>query len=259
MPIVRLDVRSWNVLADNFLSSERYPDSPAHLLQPGARLLSVCEMASSGNPGLLCLQEAEPPLFDLFRSAMGPEWDIRWCPKDQGRPDGLITAVRSPWRIDHEDALYFVENTLNDRSGHVAHILQVSLGDLRIEIANTHLRWAPAETPIVDHVGVKEALELILALDVRNAPIKLIAGDVNDVPGGPVRGVLASAGYSELQSPGPTASIEPRTKEPVALDVIAAEGFESFESHPLTKIVEPLPSDRFPSDHVPVDVSLYWE
>lgn len=246
-------VTSWNVLADEYMTAGRYPDSPAELRRSMARWPVVAQIVSNCPSQLIALQEAEISLVDEIRSALGPAWDVRWCPKGRGRVDGCITAIGEPWTILTERRVPF--NDGSPPSGHVAHVLTIESGSKMLQVANTHFRWSPPRTRPDEHIGHRQLTQLLAALAERSGPA-VIAADANDPLGGPVRSLLAEAGWTEAQGDLTTAQVG---GEAMAIDIIAVRDLASTPgAHRTPRDGLPVPSWSCPSDHFPIDAELLF-
>jgi endonuclease/exonuclease/phosphatase family metal-dependent hydrolase len=249
-----INLRTWNVLADAYCFAERYPDSPAELLTGGARDELICAVLADGPADVVCLQEIEEGLARDVVEALGEGWDARWCPKGQGRGDGCLSAVRWPWVVWDEQRLYYADAVDGGAdSGHVAQILTLINGGSNLVLANTHLRWGDGQAG-AGQVGQREARELVAKLAVAHPGLPVcVVGDINDRVGGPVRDVLAEAGFVEVQGDEPTAVVE---GEAVSLDVVAVRGARGVSHTRAGRTDGALPDFDCPSDHVCVDVAL---
>ena len=157
-----LRVVSWNVLADAYVRADWFPFTDPALLLPGARVRAVLTQAARLDADVLALQEADTELAEAAKDAL-VGYDVRWCPKGRGRPDGCLTAVRPPWTVTSERALHYSDGS--PASGHVAHIVNVEHADGSVvTVANTHLRFASDGTPSDSHIGVRQSVELAAAL-----------------------------------------------------------------------------------------------
>lgn len=247
-----LRILSWNVLADRYLDFESYVGLPDRLRRPTERWPAVAAVAADADRDVVALQEAEPALVDQLRNELGSDWDVRWCPKGQGRTDGCLTAVHRRWMVVDESRIQYPDGS--PPSGHVAHLLTISRKDHRIVVANTHLRWAPPNLDPPKHQGLVQARALVKALD-DGQPV-VIVGDLNDEPDGPIRRHLADSGFREVQGRAPTALIRAECK---ALDVIAVRAATGHaDEGPITVPSDgaEIPSTACPSDHVPVLATL---
>jgi endonuclease/exonuclease/phosphatase family metal-dependent hydrolase len=251
---VNLVITTWNVLADAYTDAGRYPDSPPRILAPGARTGDTVATVAASDADVVALQEAEPLLYGALQGALAERWEVLWCPKGRQRPDGCVTAVRRPWRVTAEKRYYYADALGGRASGHVAHIVTLAKNGAELTLANTHFRWAESGTPPEAHVGVRQARLLVAEL-VGAGPVRVIVGDANDRPGGPVRSALAEAGYVEVQPDAPTALVN--VADAAALDIIAIFG-GSGDGRPVPPVASPMPGPTHPSDHVPVTAELRW-
>lgn len=248
--MTELVVVTWNVLADNCVRPERHPDvDPDHLDADSRRQAIVDRLTDLTGIDIVCLQEVDPILTAALHDIHGDA--LRWCPRGYGRMDAAVTIVPGTrWepvlarRLSYNDA-----QAGRHPTGHVAQLLTLHHDDIDVVVANTHLRWAPADTD--PHPGIAQATELIEVL--HEDPVVVIAGDVNDRPDGPVRARLAAAGYDDgLDDPVLTAWSD---GHPVAIDMVTARGAKVI-SHTTEPVDHPLPDDTMPSDHVPITATI---
>jgi hypothetical protein len=220
---------SFNVLADAYLGYGNYSHVAPSLLGPGARIPHLVRLIASLQADIVGLQEVEKPLVDALRAT--GDWQLRWSPKEGGRPDGCLMLIRNG--ITATD---FETHPYSDGTGHV--MQSVVIGD--IIFVNTHLKYPP------DQYGVPQIQELLGRLG-KTAPAVIFA-DCNDRPGGPVRALVEIAGFTNSWGHVPTARIG---EELAALDLLAARGVYA-ERIALPFSPEGIPNEDCPSDHAPV-------
>lgn len=230
---------TFNVLADAYTGYGDYSHMDPELMKPGARTRGIVRLVSGLGADVVGLQEVEPHLLEAFDKTC--DWQLYWSPKShENKPDGCLTLVRRGIRVSEFDTISYPDN-----SGHIAQRLQIG----RVAVANTHIKWAPADAP--EHAGVAQASHLISQIDTQSPAILL--GDLNDRPGGPVRELVASAGFTHLYGERPTATVD---GIPAALDLLAIRGLTArcvTRNYDLSRI----PDDECPSDHIPVVADVY--
>ena len=228
---------SYNVLADAYTGYGAYSHVDPELMLPGARTKGIVELIDELDVDVIGLQEAEEPLVRaLDETGM---WQTFWTPKGRNKPDGCLTLVRPGI-----DVHGFVTHEYGDDSGHIMQIL--TLG--RIAFANTHIKWAPADSP--DHIGVGQTKELLDHLDHNQQAV--IFADCNDRPGGPVRQLVEQAGFTNAHDDEPTAIVN---QELVALDLLAVRGMTARCSTKRYNLAN-IPNKDCPSDHIPLVAEL---
>ena len=238
---------SWNVLADAYIRPQYYPAVEPALLQPGARTRAIAERIEASDADVACLQEVEPALLgELAR------WDVRHANK-RGKPDGCVIAARRRAAIEEVRTLVFADGAPDrEDSGHIAVIAIVSIGGQRIQLATTHLRWDRPKTPPADRWAVRQARELIDALDP--AIPAIVCGDLNVEPHDEAYAMLRAAGLVDpCADLAPTANPNGRAKR---IDhVLHARELHGIVMPGLAIDDDtPLPSAEMPSDHLPVVV-----
>ena len=246
-----LRVATWNVLADAYVDARWFALSPPELLVRGARTTDVLKCALALDADVLGFQEAEPALYEAASREL-IDYDVRWCPKGRSRPDGCLTAVRRTHRIVSEKHHLYDDasspSSYETPSGHVAHILEIESAGHRITVANTHLRWFAPELDPATTPGYRQAKQLAAIL--APLPRAVITADTNDRPGGPIRALLAEAGFSGVSDDAPTSIVN--GVEPSALDVVGVRGARCVSLELPIPPCPPLPGPDCPSDHVPV-------
>lgn len=224
---------SFNVLADAYTGYGDYSHVDPELLKQDARIDGLVELINDTQADVVGLQEVEVPLMEALIQAGG--WKTFWTPKGKGKPDGCLTLVRNGLNVVSSN-----EYQYGDGSGHVVQTLTLD----QLNFANTHIKWAPADSP--DHIGVSQAKELVALM--RRAKKAVIFADCNDRPNGPVRKIIEEAEFANVCGDEPTAIVD---KELVALDLLAVRG---LKAHCLTKTydVSSIPNNDCPSDHIPI-------
>jgi len=231
---------SFNVLADAYIGYGDYSHADPELLLPNARTEGIVSLINSLDVDIAGLQEVETPLLQALDQAGG--WQTLWSPKSRSKPDGCLTIVRHGIEVEEFDAHHYT-----DGSGHIAQVVRIG----QTIFANTHIKWAPAGTPLHAHPGNKQAAELLELLGPEQPAV--IFADINDMPGGPVRGLIERAGFVNTAAGEPTALVN---QEPVAIDLLAVRGIAAA---PIIKDydVKSIPSAECPSDHKPLVAQLF--
>lgn len=228
---------SFNVLADAYIGYGDYSHVEASLLASGARIRGIVDLVNRFDADIVGLQEAELPLLDAFK--LDGHWQVFWSPKGHDKPDGCLTLVREGINVSDFDTYSY-----SDNSGHIAQRLGIG----KIAFANTHIKWAPIDTP--SHIGVQQAKELVDFIGADGPAV--IFADCNDQPGGPVRQLIEAAGFTNTVNNEPTAIVDQKL---VALDLLSVRGLTAHAIK--TGIdVSSIPSDECPSDHVPLLAEL---
>ena len=196
----RLRVASFNVLADEYLRNGDYSQVDPALLKRGARTLGLVAIINSLKADVVGLQEVEPLVTPLLQDS---RWEGYYVQKSK-KVDGCLTLIRSDMSVG-----YCEQFTYTDGSGHVGQVLTVG----GVAVANTHIRWAPVDDP--QHVGVRQTRELLGHIPQHKA---VILADCNDRPGGPVRELVAGAGFTNTCDGEYTAIVN---GVPAELDLVA--------------------------------------
>lgn len=244
---MRWCLMSWNVLADAYVRPQYYPTVEPALLVPGARTQAIADLVEASDADVACLQEVEPALLRAL-----PRWDVRHAQK-RGKPDSCVIAARRRAAIEEVRTIAFADGAPDrEDSGHVALIAVVTVAGPRVQLVSTHLRWDRPGTPPADRWAVRQARELIDALDP--AIPAIVCGDLNVEPHDAAYAMLRAAGLVDPCADGaPTANPNGRAKR---IDhVLHAPELHAHVVPGLAIDGEtPLPSPEMPSDHLPVVV-----
>lgn len=230
---MKLRCASFNVLADAYLGYGDYSHVDPSLLEPGARTAHILRVVENLSADVIGLQEAEMPLLEAIGATR--KWRMLWSPKENGEPDGCLTLLRQGVYVEDFTTLAYPDN-----SGHIMQFMVIE----GVPFSNTHIKWAPADDPY--HAGIAQVKTLLKQLDTKDRAV--ILADCNDRPSGPVRALLANAGFANVDSSEPTAYIN---QELAALDIITTRGVRTKRIK-LAFNPERIPSVHCPSDHIPV-------
>lgn len=224
-------VASYNILADAYLRREYYPFTPEAVLDPDRRRKAVVERAAGLDADVLCLQEVDAAAFQAFSARLG---EGRLLRKTGGKPDGCAIFAkgrRVEWR----------EHAYSDGTGHVA-LAAVAEG---IGVATTHLRW--------DAEGRLAESQLAELLDrwVRPGEAWVVCGDFNAEPGSAALRMALGRGMRDAYASGFTCNANRNARR---IDFLLHTAGLRAEPAPLDPIdgETPLPSEREPSDHLPI-------
>ena len=230
-------VATFNVLADAYLGYGDYSHVDPNLLKLGARTKGIIQSIDDLSADVVALQEAEEPLVRAL--AETGNWQTFWSPKELGKADGCLTIVKPGLEVNN-----FETHAYQDGSGHIMQILRIG----RIAFANTHIKWAPADS--IDHVGVGQITELLDQIEMEKSAV--IFADSNDRPNGPVRKLVENAGFNDMFGNMPTAIVN---GEAVALDILAVRGIASTRVFKNYNVLD-IPNNELPSDHIPLVADL---
>jgi Metal-dependent hydrolase len=228
---------TFNILADAYTSYGDYSHADPELMVPGARLPRVIRQINELEADVVGLQEADRSVVEVFEA--DENWQTFWTPKGRNKPDGCLALVKNGIEVtDYESHLY------DDESGHVFQVIRIG----QLAVANTHIKWAPADD--VDHIGVAQTRQLLGAITGDESAV--ILADCNDQPGGRVQTMIGDAGFMSMSGERPTALVNGR---PVAIDLLAVRGL-SGTFIPRTYDLESIPNETCSSDHIPLVAEL---
>ena len=230
-------VATFNVLADAYIGYGDYSHVYPDLLAPRARTDGLVRTIASLDADVIGLQEADEVLVKALRAS--GEWQTCWSPKEGGKPDGCLTLVRDGIAVDG-----FETHAYQDGTGHIMQILHIG----RVAFANSHIKWAPADS--AEHVGVGQMTELLAKLNAEQ--VAVVFADSNDRPNGPVRRLVEDEGFTDVSGENPTALVN---QQAVAIDLLAVRGLPAVLV-PRDYDVLTIPNSECPSDHIPIVADL---
>lgn len=250
---MKIDLVSWNVLADAYVRPGYFPRTPDRLLAPGARVAKILEKVVGTGADVLCLQEVEPGLVAAIEG-LGA-FDVRYLQKGRGKPDGCALVTRRATVVVEEVR----ELAYPDGSGHVALLARVRTGDCVLGVATTHVKWDPPETPYAERWATRQLGALIAAMeDGSNGGIAWVAcGDFNVTPDDPVLALLGARRdvYADTPLARPTVNANglPRRIDYVFVDPRLRAAPRAVREIDATT---PMPSTDEPSDHLPIGARI---
>ena len=224
---------TFNVLADAYIGYGDYSHVDPELLLPNARTNGIIQLINNIGADVIGLQEVERPLLQALDQT--GNWQTFWSPKGRDKADGCLTLVRHGIEVGDFNTHHY-----SDKSGHVMQTLGIG----QTVFANTHIKWAPLDSPV--HAGVNQTAELLSRLGLKRPAV--IFADCNDRPGGPVRRLVEKAGFVNASDDEPTAIVN---QELISLDILAVRGIVATH---IAKQYHPadIPNKECPSDHIPL-------
>lgn len=253
---------TWNILATAYIRRAWYPRTPRTVLDPAWRVPALVRHARELGADILCLQEVELEVFNSLQAGME---DLGYCGtlamKGDRRPDGCATFFRGFTLVSDQRIAYADGNGGND-SGNIVQMLLFERQGKRLEIANTHLKWDPPETPRDRQLGYRQIRQAIEALraEADSSDGQIVCGDLNVAPESDVVEAMLAEGFDYTHRQCRAARTCNSNKEPKLIDHLFYRG--SLRARPVlpAEVGEetPLPSLEQPSDHVPLTAQFDW-
>jgi mRNA deadenylase 3'-5' endonuclease subunit Ccr4 len=255
-------VTSYNVLADAYATTRLYPSIAPPVLNWERRGPAIVARIVDLRPDIACLQEVQARDWPGLEAAFANQgWRGVYAQKGQARPDGCAVLYRTE-SIQLRDihALHFSDGRRGEAdSGHLALIGTFETPSDLIRVATTHFRWQAPAINGDDHVGYRQALQLLNHLSTA-APIgthTIVCGDFNVSPDSPLIELFERSGFVDAYraSPQPTCNPNGRSSR---IDYI----FATAELRPVGETITALqadtalPSMSEPSDHLPITAAL---
>lgn len=232
-------IASYNVLADAYLRPDHYPFTPAAVLEPARRRKALVERIAALEADVVCLQEVEPAMFEALAARLGGEG--RLLRKTGEKPDGCAVFVKGR-RAAWSELVY------PDGTGHVALAAEVE----GLGIATTHLRW--------DAKGRLAEAQFATLLDAWVRPGKewIVCGDLNVGPESRAFALALGRGLRDAYAGMPDAFTCNANRRARRIDFLFHTPGLRAEPVPIPPIdgSTPLPSEREPSDHLPIAASF---
>lgn len=250
-----ITVLSWNVLSDAYVRPGYFPHTEPVLLAPGVRTPRIVARLVALAPDVVCLQEAEPALFEAVLAALAPLGFVGRFTQKRGKPDGCATFVRTgALAIESFQEIAYADGA-PDRadSGHVALLAVVAVSGTRIGIANTHLKWDDPGTLDEARWATRQLPELLAAASSTAVPW-ILCGDFNVTPDSPVHALITAAGYVDAYATLPGALTSNANEDARRIDYLFHAPELRLEPVPIPPIGDetPLPSESEPSDHLAI-------
>jgi mRNA deadenylase 3'-5' endonuclease subunit Ccr4 len=260
MPLI---VASYNVLADAYVTPERYPGVPLAALDFMVRGPSLLRRIAGLGADVICLQEVEPSLYVSLEGHLKTRGYIgHYARKGAGKPDGCATFIREAMAGDAVETLHYFDGGRPPKptTGHLALLVRLRAENLTIGIANTHLKWDAPETPERSRLGLRQIIQLLRERDTAlpGANAWIVCGDFNVTADNAVAEATRRAGLIDAYSGRDTAHTCLVDRAAKRIDYLfhtpnlrsAPADLPALDSQSV------LPSADEPSDHVPIVVTL---
>jgi CCR4-NOT transcription complex subunit 6 len=253
----RFTFTTWNILANAYIRTEYYPNTPPEILNNDYRRPAIVKRACQLDADILCLQEVERDAFTALETALVPlGYAGHLAMKGAPKPDGCATFYRSAlFRLLDAQRILYADGGDAPNSGHVAQLLTLDFAGRRLDLINTHLKWDPPATPRDLQWGYRQASQALSALPLPTpAGVQILCGDFNVTADSAVVRLLISAGFAATHPPAPGSYSCNSSREPKLIDYIFFRGPLQAEAVALPRIngATPLPSATEPSDHLPL-------
>jgi CCR4-NOT transcription complex subunit 6 len=254
-------VTSYNVLADAYATKRLYPAIDPELLSWQRRRPAVVARMAQLNSEVICLQEVQerdwPGLAEDFARR---GWHGHFARKGRERPDGCALLCRSTLRFAGMEPVYFEDGIGGAlSSGHLALIGSLETPAGIVHIATTHLRWQAASSEPDEHIGYRQADQLLkrCAELMPNSAGIVVCGDFNVTPASPVVERFTRCGFVDAYASSPQFTCNPNGRAARIDYIFASAGLEPVpEAIPELSDQTPLPNLDEPSDHLPLTAAL---
>jgi len=249
---------TWNILATAYIRRDYYPGTPQEVLDARRRIPRLVESAVALDVDILCLQEVEADVFAALDERLSTAgYAGRLAMKAYRRPDGCATFFRrAACELLGHQRYQFADATPGSKnSGHVAQFLELRIGKLHLQLANTHLKWDPPGVPDESQWSYRQVQQIITALNEFDAQtFQIVCGDFNVTEAATAIRLLNAAGFRDTHRAGPETYTCNSNGEPKLIDHILYRGRAEVLPAPLPHIdaATALPSPDQPSDHLPL-------
>lgn len=256
---------SYNILADAYVTRERYPLTPEAILEPAARREALLTRLVELDADVLCLQEVERAALTEIAGRLTPlGYQGLYAQKAGRKPDGCATFYRSSvfGCVESVRYVYADDRATREPSVHVAQLLAFEHGVLRLGVANTHLQWDPPGTPAGEQRGYRQAGQLLEALE-RELPGQaawIVCGDLNAPPDSELVRLIEQSGFARTHSAFSNSYTFSADGLARTIDHLFYSAALRATPLPLPAVDAhtPLPGADQPSDHVAVAARFGW-
>ncbi|MDI1480286.1 endonuclease/exonuclease/phosphatase family protein [Polyangium sp. y55x31] len=249
---------TYNVLAQCYVRRDRYRDSPPDALEPTSRRARLLARIDALGSDLLCLQEVEPDQYEALCARLDPTHASAYAQREGRREGSALFARRTVFTWHGHDVLHFAAHRPGDDD--LALIACLTVDARPLHVATTHLTWQPDSTPIDEHLGRRQMLELLAHRAAAPADVTwLVAGDFNATSQSPVLAAAYERGLAEscrAQRPWDTTAINGRPRK---IDyLLHSAGRLDPRPGVLPRLGRDtvMPSASEPSDHLPLTVDF---
>jgi mRNA deadenylase 3'-5' endonuclease subunit Ccr4 len=256
-------VASYNVLADAYVTPERYPGVPLASLDFMGRGPALLRRIAGLGADVICLQEVETSLFTSLEGHLGARGYLgHYAHKGSDKPDGCATFLRDNLHVQAVETLHYADGgrPLKPTTGHLALLVRVRWEKLSLGIANTHLKWDAPDTTERSSLGLRQIGQLLRDRETAlpGAEAWIVGGDFNATADSPVAEALRGAGFVDAYHGRDTAHTCLVDRAAKRIDYLfhTPNLRSSPTDLPTLDGQSLLPSAEEPSDHVPILASV---
>lgn len=254
-------VCSYNTLANAYIEPRYFPYAAAEHLRPEWRMGALADAIEKRATQILCLQEIEAATFGLLERRLAKRgYAGEYLKKAGERLDGCATFFdRSLFTRGDVHRLVYDDGIAGQpASGSIALLLELRQGARTLGIANTHLKWQAASTPPDQRIGLRQARQLVGALQPRDAWI--VCGDLNATSATLTLDTFWSVGFADAYASRPDDFTCNSNEIAKRIDYLLYRGPLDAQPHALPPIhaTTPLPSLDQPSDHLAISATFGW-
>jgi endonuclease/exonuclease/phosphatase family metal-dependent hydrolase len=255
-------VCSYNILANAYIEPRFFPYTAVEHLRPEWRMGALAEAIEQRAAQILCLQEIEAETFALLERRLAMRgYAGAYLKKSGTRLDGCATFFdRSLFSLGDVRRLVYDDGIADQPpSGSIALLLTLRHGARTLGVANTHLKWQAPTTPPDQRIGLRQARQMVGALQPCDAWIA--CGDFNATSATLTLDTFWSAGFVDAYASRPDDFTCNSNEIAKRIDYLLYRGPLRAEPHALPPIhaTTPLPSLEQPSDHLAISAAFEWQ
>ena len=257
---------TYNILAQAYITPERYPRTPATVLASTWRRPALVHHVVTLAADVVCLQEVEDETFTAVQQVLEPRGYIgHFARKESGKPDGCATFIRrSALTLRRVHHLRYTDGSGTEpHSGHIALIVLLEYRGRPLGLVNTHLQWDPPDKPRDQQRGYRQISQLLQERGRIDPMCEawIICGDLNVTSESHVVAGLRAAGFDYAHRTSGvmyTCNANARAR---MIDYVFHT--ETLRAQPVAVPViddqAPLPSFEQPSDHLALMAHFAWD
>jgi mRNA deadenylase 3'-5' endonuclease subunit Ccr4 len=256
---------TYNILAQAYITPERYPRTPATVLASTWRRPALVRHVVALNTDVVCLQEVEDKTFAAVQQVLEPRGYIgHFARKGGGKPDGCATFIRQgALTLCWVHLLRYTDGSGTEpHSGHIALIVLLEYREHALGIVNTHLQWDPPDRPRDQQRGYRQISQLLQERGHIDPTCEawIICGDLNVTSESHVVASLRAAGFDYAhRTSGVMYTCNANARARMIDYIFHTETLRAQpQAGPEIDDQTPLPSFEHPSDHLALIAHFTW-
>jgi len=245
-----ISVSSYNLLADDYIKPEHYPNVAPEDFLAADRHPKLDARVESLGTDVVCAQEVTYATFKRLDDRLRPRgYRGRWAHRGGGKPDGCATFVRFPWTLKASMIVDFDDGPRKP-SNRVALLVVAARGPHVCAVANAHFEWSPDDAPEDQQSGLHQARQLLSHLGNQRSTI--VCCDANATHGSLLLKSFEDRGFRDAHDPSHATFISNGRPRKIDFLLHSSDLESAGTPPPRLSPGAALPSSSEPSDHLPL-------